>query len=157
MVWDARSGARSVRRLVPRQRRAGLDADRRHRSPSRNGSHVTVMLKALRVPLSWRELSKRTYEEVLADNCLGLAAQLAYYFFLALFPALLFVVALISFVPVEGLMDSITAMLGRVAPYEMLKLIQDQILAIAQNKNGGLLTLGMIGTIWSTSSGVTAI
>ena len=115
------------------------------------------MLKALRVPLSWRELTKRTFQEVLADNCLGLAAQLAYYFFLALFPALLFVVALISFVPVEGLLDSITAMLARVAPYEMLALIQDQILKIAQNKDGGLLTLGMIGTLWSTSSGVTAI
>jgi membrane protein len=115
------------------------------------------MLKALRVPLSWRELSKRTYSEVLADNCLGLAAQLAYYFFLALFPALLFVVALIGFVPVEGLLDSITSMLGRVAPFEMLKLVQDQILDIARNKNGGLLTLGMLGTIWSTSSGVTAI
>jgi membrane protein len=115
------------------------------------------MLKALRVPLSWQELAKRTYQEVLADNCLGLAAQLAYYFFLALFPALLFVVALISFVPVEGLLDAITGMLARVAPYEMLKLIQDQIIKIAQSKDGGLLTLGMIGTIWSTSSGVTAI
>jgi membrane protein len=115
------------------------------------------VLRALRVPLSWGELARRTYQEILADNCLGLAAQLAYYFFLALFPALLFVVALISFVPVEGLLDAITAMLARVAPFEMLKLVQDQILQIAQNKNGGLLTLGMIGTIWSTSSGVTAI
>jgi len=50
------------------------------------------MLRALRVPLSWKELAQRTYREALADNCLGLAAQLAFYFFLALFPALLFVV-----------------------------------------------------------------
>src|SRR6185295_6270413 len=115
------------------------------------------MLKALRVPLSWRELARRTYSEVVADNCLGLAAQLSYYFFLALFPALLFVVAIISFIPIEGLLDAITTMLARVAPYEMLKLVQDQILKIANDKSGGLLTLGMIGTIWSTSSGVTAI
>ncbi len=115
------------------------------------------MLKALRVPISWRDLIKRTYQEVLADNCMGLAAQLAYYFFLALFPALLFFVALISFVPVQGLLDAITGTLARVAPYEMLKLVQDQVLKIAQDKDGGLLTLGMIGTIWSTSSGVTAI
>jgi len=115
------------------------------------------MLRALRVPLSWRELAKRTYREVVVDNCLGLAAQLAYYFFLALFPALLFVVAIVSFIPVEGLLKSITDMLARVAPYEVLTLVQDQILKIAQDKNGGLLTLGMIGAIWSTSSGVTAI
>jgi membrane protein len=37
------------------------------------------------------------------------------------------------------------------------KLVQDQIVTIAKDKSGGLLTLGMIGTIWSTSSGVTAI
>ena len=115
------------------------------------------MLKAFSIPITWRELLKRTISEVQADNCVGLAAQLAYYFFLALFPALLFLVAVASFFPVANLMDQITAALARVAPYEALKLIQDQLLKISQDKNGGLLTLGMIGTIWSTSSGVTAI
>jgi membrane protein len=58
---------------------------------------------------------------------------------------------------VSGLLDAITGMLGRVAPGEALSLIQEQILKIASGKNGGLLTLGMLGTIWSTSSGMTAI
>ena len=93
----------------------------------------------------------------MADNCLGLAAQLAYYFFLALFPALLFLVAIVSFLPVAGLLDAITSNLARVAPGEVLSIIQDQILKIAHEKNGGLLTLGMLGTIWSTSSGLNAI
>lgn len=115
------------------------------------------MLRAFSVPISWKDLAKRTASEVMADNCLGLAAQLAYYFFLALFPALLFLVALVSFIPVEGLLKAITDTLARVAPYEALTLIQDQIVKIAGDKNGGLLTLGMLGTIWSTSSGVTAI
>jgi membrane protein len=115
------------------------------------------MLRALKVPISWSELAKRTYAELLADNCLGLAAQLAYYFFLALFPALLFLVAIVSFIPVTGLLDAITGNLARVAPGEVLSIVQDQILKIAHEKNGGLLTLGMIGTIWSTSSGVNAI
>jgi membrane protein len=116
-----------------------------------------MILEAFRVPLSWRELLKRTAGEVLADNCLGLAAQLAYYFFLALFPALLFITAIVSFIPVAGLLDAITGMLARVAPGEVLSIVQDQILKIAHEKNGGLLTIGMLGTIWSTSSGVTAI
>jgi membrane protein len=115
------------------------------------------MLKAFKVPLTWREIAKRTWSEMLADNCLGLAAQLAYYFFLALFPALLFLVALVSFIPIHGLLDAITGSLARVMPYEALTLIEDQILKLADGKNGGLLTLGMIGTIWSTSSGVNAI
>jgi membrane protein len=115
------------------------------------------MLRALKVPISWSELARRTYRELLADNCLGLAAQLAYYFFLALFPALLFLVAIVSFIPIEGLLEAITGNLARVAPGEVLSIVQDQILKIAHEKNGGLLTLGMLGTVWSTSSGLNAI
>lgn len=115
------------------------------------------MLGALKVPIAWTELAKRTYREVLADNCLGLAAQLAYYFFLALFPALLFLVAIVSFMPIAGLLEAITENLARVAPSEVLSIVQDQILKIAHEKNGGLLTLGMLGTIWSTSAGLNAI
>jgi membrane protein len=115
------------------------------------------MLRALKVPISWTELAKRTGREVLADDCLGLAAQLAFYFFLALFPALLFLAAVVSFIPIAGLLDTITGHLARVAPSEVLSIIQDQILKIAHEKNGGLLTLGMLGAIWSTSSGLDAI
>ena len=116
-----------------------------------------MILEAFKVPLSWPALVKRTAGEVVADNCLGLAAQLAYYFFLALFPALLFITAIISFIPVTGLLEAITGMLARVAPGEVLSIVTDQILKISHEQNGGLLTIGMLGTIWSTSSGVTAI
>lgn len=115
------------------------------------------MLEAFQVPIGWGALLKRTYNEIIADKVLGLAAQLAYYFFLALFPALLFLVAVLSFVPVENLMDTIVNALARVAPSEVLTIVQRQILDIANNQNGGLLTLGMLGTIWSTSAGVLAI
>jgi membrane protein len=138
-----------------------VDANRRNRAPAARrrlgAGAIARMLKAFRIPLTWLELAKRTGNEILADNCLGLAAQLSFYFFLALFPALLFVAAIISFVPVEGLIDSITASLARVAPYEVLSLVKDQITKIANDKASGLLTLGMLGAIWSTSSGVTAI
>jgi membrane protein len=115
------------------------------------------MLRAFKVPLTWAEILKRTAVEVTADNCLGLAAQLAYYFFLALFPALLFLVAVISFMPVTGLLEAITGMLARVAPREVLLIVQEQLRKIASDKSTGLLTLGMLGTIWSCSSGMTAI
>jgi membrane protein len=114
-------------------------------------------MRAFALPIPWTELAKRTYRELLADDCFGLAAQLAYYFLLALFPALLFLFAVISFVPVEGVLDAITATLARVAPGDALKLVQDQLVSIAGNRNGGLLTLGMLGTIWSTSSGVSGV
>src|SRR5215217_1162154 len=114
------------------------------------------MLSVLRVPLGWKQIFVRTAREMTADNCLNLAAQLAYYFFLALFPALLFLVALVSFIPVQGLLEMITSTLARVAPGEVITIVQDQILKIAHDENGGLLTLGLLGTVWSSSSGLEA-
>jgi membrane protein len=115
------------------------------------------MLDALRLPLGWKELLQRTAREVYADNCLNLAAQLAFYFFLALFPALLFLVALISFLPISGVLEAITSTLARVAPGDVINIVQEQILTLAQDDSTGLLTLGMLGTIWSMSSGMDAI
>ena len=106
------------------------------------------MLRAFRIPLTWTDLFKRTAAEVPADNCLGLAAQLAYYFFRALFPALLFFVALVSFVPISGLMDAASTALARIAPnQDVYAILYEQIARIAGDKNGGLLTMGMLGTI----------
>jgi membrane protein len=115
------------------------------------------MLRAFRIPITWRELFKRTASEVMADNCLNLAAQLSYYFFLALFPALLVLIAIISYFPVHDLMNTIVATLGRIAPPEVLQIVRDQIAKIAEGKNGGLLTIGVLGAIWSSSSAITAI
>jgi uncharacterized BrkB/YihY/UPF0761 family membrane protein len=47
------------------------------------------MFAAFKAPLSWGELLKRAAKET-NDDCLGPAAQLAYYVFLAVFPAILF-------------------------------------------------------------------
>jgi membrane protein len=60
------------------------------------------------LPLSWRELLRRTAKEFNADDCLGLAAQLSYYFFLALFPAAAFLLALASFFPLTNVIHDIT-------------------------------------------------
>src|SRR5688572_3781551 len=46
-------------------------------------------------PIPMAELVKRTAKEVIDDDCLGMAAQLAYYLVLALFPALIVIVALV--------------------------------------------------------------
>jgi hypothetical protein len=40
-----------------------------------------LMFAAFHIPLSWSELLKRTAKEASEDDVLGLAAQLAYYFF----------------------------------------------------------------------------
>lgn len=115
------------------------------------------MLEVFKTPIGWGQLVKRTVNETIEDDVTGLAAQLAYYFFLALFPALLFLVALASFFPLKDLMNQIIAALGRFAPGEVLAIIRSQIQTIAMSKNGGLLTVGFLGTVWSTSSAISGV
>src|SRR4051812_9536815 len=114
------------------------------------------LLGTLRVPIGWKEILKRVAIAVYADNLLGWSAELAYYSFLALFPALLFFVALASFFPIHDVTNQIVGALAPFAPADVLKLVQDQLNQISKNNNGGLLTLGLVGTIWSASSGMSS-
>jgi membrane protein len=110
-----------------------------------------------RPPIPWTDVGKRTIKEIGEDNCLGLAAQLAFYFLLALFPALLFFVALIGYVPVENALDELLATLGTVAPRELVALMRDQLLEVAGGSEASLLTVGIVGAIWSSSAAMVAI
>jgi len=114
------------------------------------------MLRAFRVPIPWRELIVRTWHEINDDNCLGLAAQLAYYFILALFPALIVVVAIASFFP-RSTLQQVIATLAPFTPPEALSLIRTQLDSILANEQGGLLTVGVLGALWSSSAALTAI
>jgi membrane protein len=119
---------------------------------------MAAMLAFLRVTLSWREILRRTFKEAFfEDNCLGMAAQLAYYFFFALFPALLMLIAIASYFPYHTLVNDLFSVLGGFAPPEALRIITDQIAKIASGEEGGLFTIGFLTTIWSTSAAMTAI
>jgi membrane protein len=115
------------------------------------------MFEAFDIRLSWTELLKRTLKDSYEDDCLGLAAQLAYYFFLALFPAILFVFALASFFPVSDALEKGVATFGQFAPPEMLRFVTDQFARVANADSGGLLTLGILGAVWSSSAALVAI
>jgi membrane protein len=115
------------------------------------------MIAHLRMPLSFKELIKRTVKESWADDILSLAAQQAYYFIFALFPALLTLISIASFFPVANLVDEIVSVLGRFAPPEVLTIIADQIKKISQSDQGGVLTLAFLLTIWSSSGAMVSI
>jgi membrane protein len=119
---------------------------------------MAVLLAHLKVPLSWREIMRRTFNEVVfKDNCLGMAAQLAYYFFFALFPALLVLLAIAQYV-VDG--ESILRMFELMrgfAPPEALRLITDQIVKLRASDPGGILTIGVLTALWSSSAAMTAV
>src|SRR4029078_6262625 len=91
------------------------------------------------------------------DDFLDLAAQLSYYFFLALFPAILFLLALASFFPLQNLADNLGHALGGVASPEVTQLIQDQMQRLGNAGDGGLLTIGVLGALWSSSAALVSI
>src|SRR5262245_11334942 len=115
------------------------------------------MFAAFDVPLSWRELLTRTAREMNEDDVLGLAAQLAYYFFLALFPAVLFILGFASFFPVSNFVDEAINALRSIAPTDVLAFIEDQIRRISNADSGGILTVGFLGAMWSSSAALVAI
>jgi membrane protein len=106
--------------------------------------------------VGWGTLAKRTLKEAVADNCLGMSAQLAYYFFLSLFPALLIVVTLTSFFP-SYLLDNILSWFGLFTPPDVLQIVRDQIQQITRSGHTGLLTFGVLGALWSSSSAMSAL
>ena len=113
---------------------------------------MAKLLSGLGVSISWREILKRTaYEAFWKDNCLAMAAQLAYYFFFALFPTLLFLVALASYFPVTTLIDDMFRTLGGSAA-EASHAITEQIVKISKERGRGLLSLGVLLAVSSWSA-----
>jgi membrane protein len=115
------------------------------------------MAFALPAALTWDELIRRTFKESLDDDVLGLAAQLAYYFFLALFPALLFLLAVASYLPLTNLTDEFARLASRFVSPEVSDLVQDQMRRLANAESGGLLTFGVLGALWSSSAAIVSI
>jgi len=115
------------------------------------------MFEQLQLPLGLGELFKRTLNETLADDVLSLAAQQAYFFFFALFPALLAVISIASFFPIDTLMNDVIGMMARVAPPDVIDILREQLLKIADSDAGGLLTFAFLVTIWSSSSAVVSM
>ena len=106
---------------------------------------------------SWCALLRSTWREMIDDDITGLAAQLAYYLFLALFPAILFLLALASFFPLDDVTEDVARALRPVVSPQVLAIIEDQMRRIADDNNGGLLTFGVAGAVWGSSAAMVAI
>lgn len=89
------------------------------------------------------------------DDVLGLAAQLAYFFLLSLFPLLIFLVTLLPYLPITQ--DEMLGVVADFAPGETMFFIETNLNEIMSHQNGTLLSFGIIATIWSASNGLNAI
>ena len=107
--------------------------------------------------ISWTELTKRTIKDSIQDDAGGIAAQLAYYFFLALFPALLFLVALASFFPLYSFTDELMRLLAPIAPAAVVDLLKDQLTSLSNSGDAGLLSIGLLMALWSSSAAMVSV
>lgn len=99
--------------------------------------------------------SKQLFHKIVEVDVFGMAAQLAYFFLLSLFPFLLFLVTLIGYLSLDA--QNVVSFIGDYAPEEIMTLIHTNINQLVNEQNGGLLSIGIIGTIWSASAGIKAI
>ncbi|MGA3599911.1 YihY/virulence factor BrkB family protein [Lysinibacillus agricola] len=85
----------------------------------------------------------------------ALAAQLAYFFLLSFFPLLIVLVTLLPYLNFDT--TQVYAFLVNVMPDEVYRLIEDTLNEILTIRNSSLLSIGVLGTIWSASKGVNAL
>jgi membrane protein len=99
-----------------------------------------MMLACFETTLGWRNVLKRTVHETYADNGLGLAAQVADYLFLSLFPALLFVLAPASIIPGFDLVARATAALAGIVSAELTNVVREELSNVVEGIHGRLLS-----------------
>lgn len=103
--------------------------------------------------------SKGFFKELLARiqhvDVTALGAQLAFFFLLSLFPLLIFMVTLLPYLNLQE--DQLFNILRTYAPGEVYALIDGTLNEVLSDRNGGLLSVGIIATIWSASNGMNAL
>ena len=115
-------------------------------------------LRDLRDLASIRAL-KATVQEFQRDDALGIAAQLAYYLILALFPFILVLVSLLGTFGSEELASEVLGYFQQVMPeqaYEIIKDFTDNIIS-GKAEAPGLFTFGILFTLWAASGAFAAL
>jgi membrane protein len=102
----------------------------------------------------WLAVVKRSGRQFLADDCMGLAQQVAYSSLLAFFPA---VVAMIGLLDLVDAYSSLQSFLDPVAPKAVTQLI-----ATFQQDSGGsgsvvALVVGLFGAVWAASGAMGSV
>jgi membrane protein len=105
----------------------------------------------------WKYLARSLWREFQDDDILNGAAVLAFFFLLAVFPAAIFVLSLLPSLSIPHLQQAILDLLHQVLPEQSANLFEATIRYAESGGKEGLLTFGLIFTLWSGSSGVYAI
>ena len=102
----------------------------------------------------WLAALKRSFQQFLKDDCMGLSQQVAYSSLLAFFPAVAFLVGALG---LFNLFDNVENLLDPIAPNGVIKFIE----GLQQDSEGGAsaaaFVLGFFGAVWAASGAMTTI
>jgi membrane protein len=100
-----------------------------------------------------KELARETGEDDISNG----AAALAYYLTLAIFPAMIFLMAMIPYLPIQHVDQAIMDLLHQALPASAADMFSGVVTQITHEQRGGLLSFGFLGALWATSTGMYAI
>jgi membrane protein len=109
--------------------------------------------------LSLRQLSRNVYQAINDDYLLDRASALAFNFILALFPLLLFLLALLGAFASRGtaLRSNLLSYLSQVLPPAAYQVVNHTLMEVTRNAGGGKLTFGIVLTLWFASGGMASM
>jgi membrane protein len=103
----------------------------------------------------------RTAQHAYRDDITGMAGDLAFRFFLALFPFIIFLAALGGFIAaafdIANPSQRIVSSLGNELPADVARIIQTQLRHTIGVQSTGLLSVGIAGTLIAASSGFSGL
>lgn len=105
------------------------------------------------------EFGKRLLREISADGVFNMAAAVAFYWLLALFPLMIFLTSLAGILPVgakDTLMERITIWIYTNLTKEAADTVYLNVKTVVDRPRGGLLSIGLALTLWAASNGMNA-
>ena len=103
----------------------------------------------------WLAIFKRTGKEFMADDCMGLAQQVAYSSLLAFFPAVAF---LIGFLGLLDAFDDVKDFIGVVAPQGAIEFIEQlQQDSAEEGVSAAAFVIGFFGAVWAASGAMNSV
>jgi membrane protein len=102
---------------------------------------------------------KRVWTSSYEDGVYNRAAELAYFFFLSLFPGVIFITTLLGFVFKSNtqLTGLFLEYLSATLPGSAFELIRQVIIEITRSSGSGKLTFGILAALWTANSGMNAL
>ena len=91
------------------------------------------------------------------DNIFNGAAALAFFLTLSIFPAMIFLMAVLPYLPVQQIDRAIMDVLRQALPSDAATLFTDVVEEVTRERRGGLLSFGFVAALWAASSGMYAI